>query len=443
MTHSHTITPDDFSALAAFDGEHLWHPYATLPPAYDNHIVSHADDVRLYLADGTALIDGMSSWWAAIHGYNHPALNAAIHAQLDKMAHVMFGGLTHAPAIALGERLLGIAPKGLDKIFYADSGSVSVEVALKMALQYQLACDKPHKNAFASTHSGYHGDTWHAMSVCDPVNSMHALYGKQLPAQYFLPAPPMGFDAPLDDTTKAQMSEFFVRHHDKLAGFIIEPIVQGAGGMRFYSPEYLAHLYALCQYYDVLFIADEIATGFGRTGRMFAVNHANICPDIMTLGKALTGGYLSFAATLCTDKVARAIHCSDNPALMHGPTFMGNPLACSVACSSLDLAVANDTPAIAAQMQSKLAAHLAPAAQWQSVADVRTLGAIAVIEMRAPIDMPIFQALLSKYGIWVRPFGKLVYLMPPFVMSDDDLAALCQRLLELLQEYLSIKTSSN
>ncbi|UNU74012.1 adenosylmethionine--8-amino-7-oxononanoate transaminase [Moraxella nasovis] len=424
-------------ALQHFDRTHLWHPYASLPPAYDNLVVSHADGVCLYLADGTQLIDGMSSWWAAIHGYNHPVLNHAITKQLSKMSHVMFGGLTHTPAITLGEKLLGITPKNLTKIFYADSGSVAVEIALKMALQYHIAKQNPTKNTFASTHSGYHGDTWHAMSVCDPINSMHTLYGTKLPTQYFLPKPPTGFDTPLDDETKAQMADFFVRHHATLAGFIIEPIVQGAGGMRFYSPEYLSYLHSLCQYYDVLLICDEIATGFGRTGAMFGVNHANICPDIMTLGKALTGGMMSFGVVMTTDNVALSIHHSDCPTLMHGPTFMGNPLACGVASASIDLVHEYNTPHLAKLMQAKLETHLAVCQDWEQVADVRCLGAIGVIEMKIPINMPIFQSLLPKYGIWVRPFGQLVYLMPPIVMGDDDLAYLCTQLVALLAEYLN------
>ncbi len=423
--------------LTAFDRTHLWHPYASLPPAYDNHLISHADGVRLYLSDGTPLLDGMSSWWASIHGYNHPRLNQAMQKQLSKMSHVMFGGLTHAPAIELGERLLGITPKNLTKIFYADSGSVAVEVALKMALQYQLARGLPHKNAFASTHSGYHGDTWHAMSVCDPINSMHALYGKQLPTQYFLPSPPMGFDTPFDDDTRLSMDRFFGQYHDRLAAFIIEPIVQGAGGMRFYSPAYLSHLHALCHYYDVLLICDEIATGFGRSGAMFAINHADICPDIMTLGKALTGGYLSFGVTMATNKIANTIHDGPYPALMHGPTFMGNPLACRVASTSIDLVLENDSPAIARAMQDKLSHHLQTVRSWDQVMDVRTLGAIAVIETKEPIQMSIFQKLLPSYGIWVRPFGKLVYLMPPYVMSDEDLELLCGQLVKLLQDYFN------
>ena len=422
--------------LQEFDRTHLWHPYASLPPSYDNLIISHANGVRLYTKDGTTLIDGMSSWWASIHGYNHPHLNNAITNQLNHMGHIMFGGLTHTPAIELGERLLSITPKNLTKIFYADSGSVAVEVALKMALQYQIARGLIHKNTFASTHSGYHGDTWHAMSVCDPINSMHTLYGGKLPMQYFLPTPPLGFNTPLDDETRLNMDKFFGQYHDKLAGFIIEPIVQGAGGMRFYSPQYLHHLHALCQYYDVLLICDEIATGFGRTGQLFGVNHAGICPDIMTLGKALTGGYMSFGAVMTTNRLANTLHDSPYPQLMHGPTFMGNPLACSVACASIDLVLENDMPHLAKLMQSKLNEHLSILQNLPDVADVRCLGAIGVIEMTKPIDMPRFQALLLKYGIWMRPFGKLVYLMPPIIMNDDDLKQLCQGLTMLLKEYL-------
>lgn len=430
----------DLNDFISFDRAHLWHPYASLPPAYDNHLISHANGIRLYMTDGVSLIDGMSSWWASIHGYNHSRLNHAMTEQLGKMSHVMFGGLTHTPAIELGERLLSITPKNLTKIFYTDSGSIAVEVALKIALQYQLARGLPHKNAFASTHSGYHGDTWHAMSVCDPINSMHAMYGKQLPTQYFLPSPPLGFDAPLDDKTRLDMDRFFGRYHDKLAGFIIEPIVQGAGGMRFYSPKYLSHLHALCQYYDILLICDEIATGFGRSGAMFAVNHASICPDIITLGKALTGGYMSFGATMTTDTVANIIHDSPYPALMHGPTFMGNPLACAVACESIDMVLDMDVQTVVRGIHDKLSTHLSPLTTWQQVADVRVLGAIGVIEMKKPINMPIFQALLPKYGIWVRPFGKLVYLMPAYVISDEDLSLLCSRLVEILEEYFQENT---
>lgn len=419
----------------SFDHQHLWHPYASLPPSYPNIMIDKAHDVYLRTHDGKWLIDGMSSWWASIHGYNHPALNHAINTQLQSMSHVMFGGLTHQAAIELGQTLLQIVPQGLDKIFYADSGSVAVEVALKTALQYQLAKAAPHKRHFASTRCGYHGDTWHAMSVCDPITGMHSLYGQQLPVQYFLPPPPMGFAAPLTADYQQLMDKFFDAHHQHLAGFIIEPIVQGAGGMRFYSPQILAYLYRLCQRHDVLFIADEIATGFGRTGKMFACAWANITPDILTIGKALTGGYMSFGAMLTTASVAQVIYHSDNPALMHGPTFMGNPLACAVSLASVQLCIQNDTPAIAKAMQQKLEHHLIPACQLPKVADVRCLGAIGVIELSEPVDMPLWQSMVSDYGIWVRPFGTLVYIMPPYVISDDKLAYLCQQLIRLLHDY--------
>ncbi|WP_230661595.1 adenosylmethionine--8-amino-7-oxononanoate transaminase [Psychrobacter sp. I-STPA10] len=420
-----------------FDSQHLWHPYTSLPPAYPNIVIDHAEGVYLYTKDGRRMLDGMSSWWSAIHGYNHPKLNDAIHQQVNKMSHVMFGGLTHQPAIELGKKLLAIVPDKLDAIFYADSGSVSVEVALKMALQYQVANGKPNKKHFATTRSGYYGDTWHAMSVCDPVTGMHGLYGKQLPIQYFIDAPPMGFDQPLSADVKQNLSDFFAKYHQKLAAFIIEPIVQGAGGMRFYSPEYLQLLRKLCDDYDVLLITDEIATGFGRTGQLFACQHAQICPDIMTIGKALTGGYMTFAATLCTRHVADTISHSDTPALMHGPTFMGNPLACSVANASVDLILSNDIPAKARAMQSKLWQYLTVANELTAVKEVRCLGAIGVIELHQAIDMTKFSQLLAKTDIWVRPFGTLVYLMPPLITNDDELKHLCTTLIDLLIKYFN------
>lgn len=419
-----------------FDQQHLWHPYASLPPTYPNIVIDHAEGIYIVTNDGIRLIDGMSSWWASVHGYNHPKLNAAMIAQLGKMAHVMFGGLTHQPAIDLGKKLLSIVPDGLDAIFYADSGSIAVEVALKMALQYQIAAGCPNKNQFASTHSGYYGDTWHAMSVCDPVGGMHSLYGKQLPLQHFVPAPPLGFERELAQNERDELTTFFAKHSAQLAGFIIEPIIQGAGGMRFYSPEYLQLLRQLCDEHDVLLIADEIATGFGRSGKLFACEYANISPDIMTIGKALTGGYMTFAATLCTREVAETISQSEYPALMHGPTFMGNPLACAVACASIDLILSYDIESRTANMQTIMDEQLATAANLNGVADVRCLGAVAVIELDEAVDMPVFQSLLIDNGIWVRPFGKLVYIMPPYVISDDELVTLCQALLTVVTLYL-------
>lgn len=426
-----------------FDQQHLWHPYASLPPTYPNIVIDHAEGIYIVTNDGMRLIDGMSSWWASVHGYNHPKLNAAMIAQLGKMAHVMFGGLTHQPAIDLGKKLLSIVPDGLDAIFYADSGSIAVEVALKMALQYQIAAGCPNKNQFASTHSGYYGDTWHAMSVCDPVGGMHSLYGTQLPLQHFAPAPPMGFEHKLTQGVRDELIQFFAKHSAQLAGFIIEPIIQGAGGMRFYSPEYLQLLRQLCDENDVLLIADEIATGFGRSGKLFACEHAGISPDIMTIGKALTGGYMTFAATLCTREVAETISQSEYPALMHGPTFMGNPLACAVACASIDLILSYDIESRTANMQTIMDEQLATAANLNGVADVRCLGAVAVIELDEAVDMPAFQSLLIDNGIWVRPFGKLVYIMPPYVISDDELVTLCQALLTVVTIYLGQMSTTN
>ena len=426
-----------------FDQHHLWHPYASLPPTYPNIIIDHADGIYIFTEDGTRLIDGMSSWWASVHGYNHSVLNAAMIEQLGKMAHVMFGGLTHQPAIDLGKKLLAIVPAGLDAIFYADSGSIAVEVALKMALQYQIAAKRPQKCQFASTHSGYYGDTWHAMSVCDPLAGMHSLYGKQLPLQHFVPAPPLGFGRQLTQTTRDELTAFFAKHSHQLAGFIIEPIIQGAGGMRFYSPEYLRLLRQLCDEHDVLLIADEIATGFGRSGKLFACEHANISPDIMTIGKALTGGYMTFAATLCTRKIADTIHDSDYPALMHGPTFMGNPLACAVACASIDLILSYDIEVRTANMQAVMEQQLAPAATLAGVKEVRCLGAVAVIELDDAVDMPTFQTLLIDNGIWVRPFGKLVYIMPPYIITNDELVTLCQALLTVVTSYLDQISMTN
>ena len=422
-----------------FDQQHLWHPYASLPPTYPNIVIDHADGIYIVTQDGTRLIDGMSSWWASVHGYNHPKLNAAIIEQLGKMAHVMFGGLTHQPAIDLGKKLLDIVPAGLDAIFYADSGSIAVEVALKMALQYQIAAKRPSKQQFASTHSGYYGDTWHAMSVCDPINGMHSLYGKQLPMQHFVPAPLLGFERELTQNERDGLIAFFAENSDKLAGFIIEPIIQGAGGMRFYSPEYLQLLRQLCDEHHVLLIADEIATGFGRSGKLFACEHADISPDIMTIGKALTGGYMTFAATLCTREIADTISQSEYPALMHGPTFMGNPLACAVACASIDLIMSYDIETCTANMQAVMEQQLEPVALLDGVAEVRCLGAVAVIELETSVDMPVFQTLLIDNGIWVRPFGKLVYIMPPYIITDDELVTLCQSLLTVVTLYLAQK----
>ncbi|WP_435980028.1 adenosylmethionine--8-amino-7-oxononanoate transaminase [Psychrobacter sp. DM4] len=443
MTNNLTCTDEKYNAhtcseVDPFDHHHLWHPYTSLPPTYPNLVIERCDGVYLYTKSGEPLIDGMSSWWACTHGYNHPKLNQAIREQLNKMSHVMFGGLTHQPAIDLGKKLLSIVPQGLDAIFYADSGSISVEVALKMAMQYQLAKNKPEKNKIATTYSGYYGDTWHAMSICDPIGGMHSIYGNQLPVQLFTDKPIDGFESEMTENEREKLTQFFEDNHNGMAAFIIEPIVQGAGGMRFYSPQYLQLIRKLCSHYDVLMIADEIATGFGRTGKMFACNHANISPDIMTIGKALTGGYMTFAATLCQRYVADTIANSKYAALMHGPTFMGNPLACSVAIASLDLVIDYDYPARARQIQQFLQSQLSEVKSHPEVVDVRVLGAIGVIELNEAVDMPTFQRLLVANKIWVRPFGKLIYIMPPIIMTESEIATLCRRLKLTIEQYLGV-----
>ncbi len=406
--------------MDSFDLQHIWHPYTSFVDPVPAYQVESARGVRIRLDDGRELIDAMASWWSVIHGYNHPALNAAVTGQLDKMAHVMFGGLTHRPAIELGKRLVEVLPQGLDRIFYCDSGSVAVEVAVKMALQCMYARGMRHRNQVATILGGYHGDTWHAMSVCDPQGGMHSLWSGRLPVQFFAPRPEIPFDGEWDPAALEPLRKLLTENKDKIGAVILEPIVQGAGGMRFYHPGYLKGVRALCDELDMLLIADEIATGFGRTGKLFACEWAGIAPDIICLGKGLTGGYMSFAAVVAGAKVAMAISEGSPGEFMHGPTYMGNPLACAVACASIDLARRFPMERIA-RIGELLEEGLAPARGIKGVADVRTLGAIGVVEMEKPVDVAEVQRRAMEKGVWVRPFGKLVYTMPPFVVADDEI----------------------
>ncbi len=410
--------------LLALDRERVWHPYGALPAALPALPVRAARGVRLELTDGRELIDGMASWWCAIHGYRHPVLDAALREQLERMAHVMFGGLTHEPAVRLAERLTDLAPGGLQRVFFADSGSVSVEVAIKMCLQYQRARGRPQRTRLLTVRGGYHGDTFGAMAVCDPVGGMHSMFKGVLAEHVFAERPPDGFARGLDERWAEGVAALARAHSDELAAVIVEPVVQGAGGMRFHAPECIALLRALCDEHGLLLVADEIATGFGRTGALFACEHAGVSPDVMCVGKALTGGYKTLAATLCTAAVAATVSAGEGGGLMHGPTFMANPLACSVALASLELLADGAWRERVTAIEAGLLAGLEPARALAGVRDVRVLGAIGVIELVRDVDLAAASTAAIEHGVWLRPFRDLVYAMPPYVIGTDDLAQL-------------------
>jgi len=419
--------------IIELDRQHVWHPYSAFDMPLAPFPVASADGVRLTLKDGRQLIDGMSSWWSTLHGYNHPKLKAAAKNQIDTMAHVMFGGLTHEPAVKLCKTLVDITPEGLNKVFLSDSGSVACEVAIKMAFQYWISQGQKQKNKLITVRNGYHGDTFATMSVSDPTTGMHHMFNEVLAQQIFVEAPQCLFNDEFDEQHVSDLKNTLKEKHGSIAAMILEPIVQGTGGMRFYSPLYLKRVKELCEEFNVLLICDEIATGFGRTGKMFACEHAGISPDILCVGKALTGGFMSMAATITTDKVAKGICEGEAGVFMHGPTFMGNPLACAVANASLDILLNDDWQTKVDNLHVQLLKGLAPAKDLPQVAHVRVLGGIGVIELKEPVHMPTVQPMFVEEGIWVRPFGKLVYILPPFIISDEDVATLTAAMVQVVK----------
>ncbi|MEL6601796.1 MAG: adenosylmethionine--8-amino-7-oxononanoate transaminase [Cyanobacteria bacterium J06614_10] len=415
---------DSWQQLIELDRQHVWHPYAAMPNPLPVFPVRSAKGVRLELEDGRSLIDGISSWWTCIHGYNHPKLNAAARSQMEKMAHVMFGGLTHRPAVSLAKKLIDLTPVDLQHVFFSDSGSVAVEVAMKLAVQYWHNRGQPSKHKFLTIRNGYHGDTFAAMSACDPVNGMHHLFSGLLAQQYFADAPQVRFGEAWQAQDIESFAALLEQHSDRIAAAIFEPVVQNAGGVRFYHPEYVRAASDLCKQHDVLLILDEIATGFGRAGKLFACEYAEICPDIMCVGKALTGGFMSLAATLTTTHISETFSAGEAGVFMHGPTFMGNPLACAVALANLDLLESYDWRERVAKIETQLRAELAPCLGLAAVKDVRVLGAIAAVELHQPVDMAVVQPMFVDEGVWLRPFGRLLYTMPPYIIQPDELRAI-------------------